>query len=98
MKTLTIEHLAKHLSYGLKWQGETDKAIYTMYGIEKLFTQKIMIDIILETLSNVRKFKAEIINFKPILHPLSDLTKEIEHKGERLYQEKELIKDLRPMG
>lgn len=29
------------------------------------------------------KFDSKVWNFKPIVRPLSDLTKEIEHKGER---------------
>ena len=51
---------------------------------------------------NEDEFYVDIDKFKPILHPLSDLTKEIVHKGERFVPLRKLLEasgfDLSVMG
>lgn len=81
---LTLEHLAPYLPYGLKMvhklyktEGQKGKAriagSWTMLEDKKiLFTYKGQDD----------WRKANL--YLPILRPLSDLTKEIEHKGEKV--------------
>lgn len=64
---LTIKHLAPYLPYGLMSVDYFD-------GIE--LKRKIVP-------SNIVGFVDGDTKAKPILHPLSDLTKEIEHNGEK---------------
>jgi hypothetical protein len=75
MKKLEIKHLAPYLPYGLKIQGQTHKSIETLFGLkgETVFVEY----------SQSLYAWADIFDIKPILRPLSDLTKEIEHNGER---------------
>ena len=71
---LELKHLAPYLPYGLK--------IRCFRKGEKLFLE----DIILtgEILDYILSEDANRYNYhKPILRPLSDLTKEIEHNGEK---------------
>lgn len=71
---MKLEHLAPYLPYGLK--------SYTLYDGHVLVR-----DI---TVNNVMAFVDGDINSKPILRPLSDLTKEIEHNGEKFVPMKKL--------
>jgi len=74
MKELKLEHLAPYLPYGLKVQynnGDDLNIVDEMIGIEDkscILTSKHLVS---------------LIAFKPILRHLSDLTKDIEHNGER---------------
>lgn len=70
---MKLEHLAPYLPYGLK--------SYTLYDGHVLVR-----DI---TVNNVMAFVDGDINSKPILRPLSDLAKEIEHNGEKFVPSKE---------
>lgn len=76
-KKLTIAHIAPYLPYGLKVQdiysGKID-TITSLYDIIEYDDIKIKIGH-----SNAE----HIWMFKPILRPLSQLTQEIEHNGER---------------
>jgi len=91
MKNLTIQHLAPYLPYGLnvkyndcihpkthiaKLSGVSDDGIETTY---KRKFEGCRGDCISFTGRN----NIVDLDFKPILRPLSDLTKEIEHNGER---------------
>lgn len=81
---LELKHLATYLPYGLKYQSSMDKPfdeygknpIWTFDGINKVFDNYCLI-----TKENNDAY--EITSCKPILHPLSDLTKEIEVNGEK---------------
>lgn len=72
-KELTLEHLAPYLPYGLN-------LIYHQFGDPR--TTKMTIRDIETVLMLVNRHVENKARF-PILRPLSDLTKEIEHKGER---------------
>jgi len=80
---LELKHLAPYLPYGLKIQGQTHK------DIEEL-------SCVTETSINIvgRGFTygmwADIFDIKPILRPLSDLTKDIEYRGEKFVPLKKL--------
>ena len=65
---LTIEHLAPYLPYNLNAEIKKKKYPYTK---DRAILTGHHIDIIY------------LYDIKPILRPLSDLTKEIEHNGER---------------
>lgn len=70
------EFLAMSLPYGLKILRPDNKTILEIAGI--VGNLYIFND------NGVEKYGAiKCISNKPIFHPLSDLTKEIEHKGER---------------
>jgi len=80
---LTLEHLAPYLPYGVLFISEMDKPydeygrqpIWTLNGISEMFG-----DYCLLTKQNSDAY--DIVTCKPILHPLSELTKEIEHNGD----------------
>jgi hypothetical protein len=71
---LTLEHLGPYLPYGLKWKVKS-KLFYTAY----MSTKRIAL-ISPSGNGEVFKFPWDNLpkNIKPILRPLSDLTKEIE--------------------
>jgi hypothetical protein len=74
---LELKHLAPYLPYGLNC--ELDTNVHSiLIGLEKSFSND----------SFVGRFdefgEHNLWQFKPILRPLSDLTKEIEVNGERL--------------
>ena len=88
---LTIQHLAPYLPYGLKVKykdciydkthiatlsGVSNDAVETTY--KRRFKGCSGDCIFIKGRNNIIQ-----LNFTPILHPLSDLTKEIEHNGER---------------
>jgi len=74
---LELKHLAPYLPYGLKFTGDS--------GIE---TELCMIDFNKNQVKAIiQGSDAESISLesnKPILHPLSDLAKEIKYNGEKL--------------
>lgn len=67
-QTLELKHIAPYLPYGLTAQFTTKDSV----GKHQVYEMKA---------SNI-EYVAH--SCKPILRPLSDLTKEIEHNGERL--------------
>lgn len=76
MEKLTLEHLSDYFPYGLKVLliecNETEEVLV----LNKIFFRN---QIQIQTISGTHGD----MYFKPILRPISDLTKEIEHKGER---------------
>jgi len=84
MKTLELKHLAPYLPYNLKVQYDNGLGLSTTYIVspnkDVLYTLKENEHIQIENLIN--EMESGSI-YKSILHPLSDLTKEIEHGGER---------------
>lgn len=78
---MKLENLAPYLPYRLK--------SYTLYDGNVLVR-----DI---TVNNVMAFVDGDINSRPILRPLSDLTKEIEHNGEKFVPVENLNPSLRSL-
>ena len=77
MEQITIKELAPYLPYGLKGIIET-KSSY--YEVELVTMNKSTI----QTKPQIHGFTyCEYKYFKPLLKPLSDLTKEIEHNGKK---------------
>lgn len=71
---LEIKHLASYLPYDLKVVFEADEHEHTLVGLVN-WSDEIMV------LSPFNDYgRSNIKNCKPILRPLSDLTKEIKHK------------------
>ena len=81
---MKLEHIAPYLPYKLNFKNEKWNSIVTLglYNDMKHFGVEA-------------RDVYSIINseYKPILRPLSDLTKEIEHNGERFMPYKELEKE-----
>lgn len=77
MEKLELKHIAPYLPYKLK-------AIKGVTRIE-LTSIDLELPLIFHTsyLGSRLKVMSNIADIKPILHPLSDLTQEIEHNGER---------------
>jgi hypothetical protein len=73
---LELKHVAPYLPYGLKYKSEhiEGSRIYTMLGLNEKYNR---LD------SDCDYGWIYIKGIKPILRPLSDLTKEIEHNEER---------------
>lgn len=73
MKTLTIRELAPYLPYGLKVMTYHNVVANTgnYFTLEKHLNGQIMLG------------GYSLQNIKPLLRPLSDLTREIEHNGDR---------------
>lgn len=68
---LELKHIAPYLSYGLMIQ-YLENETFELVGFNR------------NTIYHTRGFFVELPgNLKPILRPLSDLTKEIEHNGEK---------------
>ena len=84
MKTLTLEHLAPYLPYGLKFI-DSKGTIFEMDGLFKDLAIHFK-----ET--NRLDYFHFCPQIKPILRPLSDLAKEIEHNGEKFVPIVELAK------
>jgi len=73
--TLELKHLAPYLPYGLKILRPDNKTILEMVGL--IGSSIVFHEESGDTYGFIGKHN------KPILHPLSDLTKEIEVNGER---------------
>ena len=81
MKKLTIEHLSAYLTYDLKVLSGDSKVIYKLTGINAYkHTYSRLVEL---SQSDSRFYEQSIDYCKPILRPLSDLTKEIEMNGEK---------------
>lgn len=83
---LIIEHLSAYLPYGVKI--DTPRGVHTLKGINTI-NETIGLMYWVGTLQET----SFSIDCKPILRPLSDITKEIEHNGERLVPSK-VIEDI----
>ena len=75
MEQLEFKHVAPYLPYGLKGVSKADN-----YGIENVIGYQFFGDKC-EVITNIDNLY--IVEFMPILRNISDLTKEIEHNGER---------------
>jgi hypothetical protein len=85
---LTIAELAGYLPYRLKMLEEGRELEHEMAGLE--FDTRV---ILISQFGDYGSFDPNIdLSIKPILRPLSDLTKEIEHGGERFVPLVELAK------
>jgi len=72
MKKLELKHLAPYLPYGLKGMSKNETVfLLSTYQNMGCFIENRTIDTFLND------------GYKPILRPLSDLTKEIKHNGEK---------------
>ena len=90
MKTLELKHIAPYLPYGLKVTFEGDDYIHEVVGLS-IASKGV------ELMSQFGDYgMAGIEDCIPILRPLSDLTKEIEHNGERITMMEEIAKIERP--
>jgi hypothetical protein len=78
MEKLELKHLAPYLPYGLNILIKRLKYPVSEY-VEKL------------SISNLGVIENKIYNVKPILRPLSDLTKIIEHNGDKFVPIKKII-------
>ena len=76
---LEIKHLAPYLPYGLKLKRDSCHYIYTLKGM-------VFSDVVFETGKSPIKF------IKPILRPISDISKEIEINGQKFTPIVELLK------
>lgn len=74
---LELKHISPYLPYGLK-------GVYNKTPFDGKYTKGLM------TLS-FDEFKYFLGNCKPLLRPLSDLTKEIEHNGEKFVPSEKLL-------
>lgn len=102
MKKLEIKHLATYLPYCLRFMAKGD--IWEMNRIDNLDTYTVWACIIWDTkkLAYIPEINHKALycghgfqlkEVKPILRPLSDLTKEIEHNGERFVPLKRITKE-----
>ncbi|MDR0266059.1 hypothetical protein D3C87_485960 [compost metagenome] len=84
MDKLKLEHLAPYLPYGLKAEMLDYKSDYVGKQYDEIvgFHQWDKNCLYWSTLT-IGGSKPNIERIKPILRPLSDLTKEIEHKGKK---------------
>lgn len=87
MNKLKLEHLAPYLPYELKVTFEGDEYTHIVVGLNIASSRGV------ELISPFGHFgTARVEDCIPILRPLSDLTKEINHKGERFVPMVELYK------
>lgn len=101
---LELKHLAPYLPFGLKWakQYKSKDHLYEKEERDFVFISIMttlsteMQDAFLESEDdNMNHAYWGIKNgFKPLLRPLSDLTKEIEHNGERFVPFEKLFEDI----
>lgn len=82
---LELKHISPYLPYGLKGNLENLEFYDTVINKElyRVETGKTEASNISDVYVIVGSTEAEVQDFKPILRPLSDLTKEIEHNGEK---------------
>ena len=86
MRRLELKHIAPYLPYGLKVTFEGDDLTHEVVGIN-IWTEGV------ELLSPFNDYgQADIEDCRPILRPLSDLDKNITHKGKTFNPIKDLIK------
>lgn len=77
MEKLTIKELAPYLPYKLQWKFEGSDEVHEVMGID-------ITDFGIHLFSPYGDYgKCRINEGKPLLRPLSSLTEEIDHNGER---------------
>lgn len=86
---LELKHLAPYLPYGLKVKllRKEYEGLYSEFSFRPYLDYPLGIKINNDTI-----YAAMLSEIKPILRPLSDLTKEIEHNGEKFVPMFELLK------
>lgn len=92
MKDLTNQELleiyAQYLPYGVRFWSENAKKTFTLSGVETIANQVYV--------SSAENIEAWLLDdnetHKLLLRPISDLTKEIKHKGARFVPWRELSK------
>lgn len=89
---LELKHLAPYLPYSLKWKAGKDICNTAYLSTKRFSLIKDTGGIWKCTYDNLPK------NVKPILRPISDLTKEIEHNGETFVPMSVLGKEYKPAG
>lgn len=85
MEKIELKHLAPYLPYGVQLKGNTHGDIFTLEALKETG---------LRTTETGYDNWEDLYDFKPILRPLSDLTKEIEHNGEKFVPLHQMVKDL----
>jgi hypothetical protein len=75
---LELKHLAPYLPYGLKFYDNNIKECSTLFSID--FNDKYFSCLADD---NYEVYNSDEYDYKPILRPLSDLTKEIEVNGKK---------------
>ena len=94
MKTLKLEHLAPYLPYELTVMHEGHIArIVSYYMPAGNYKKDCWIVSMEDTIDNELSCSTHFSEIKPILRPLSDLTKEIEHNGEKFVPNEYLNSD-----
>lgn len=86
---LELKHLAPYLPYGLKGKAEQYDTVDKLLGIYGTNGHTLTLCHQVNN-HNTIDYAVDINNFKPILRPLSDLTKEIEVNGEKFVPYKKL--------
>jgi hypothetical protein len=93
---LTMKEIAPYLPYGLKVQAQDTEEIMLLFGLSGKDTAECchLMDIDMVRLLPINTEQTEFIQeyVKPVLRPLSDLTKEIEHNGQRFIPIVDLLK------
>lgn len=77
MEKLELKHWCAYMPYGLKMIFEKSGNIRELTGLQTSSGMSMIF------IFNELYHSQEFFNYKPILRPLSDLTKEIEHNGEK---------------
>lgn len=90
MEQLKLEHLAPYLPYGLKFWDLNDNRTF-ISELYQLTFNKSTRNWLIEDSEGILE---ELSLFKPVLRPLSDLTEEIEHNGEKFVPIEKLKSDL----
>lgn len=72
---LELKHVAPYLPYALKWQHMTIDKVLRMDGLEEVRELRIRLS------DGLYSYHKDFL--KPLLRPLSDITKEIEVNGEK---------------
>jgi len=88
---LTIKHLAGYLPYGLNVIDEEISEKFQVAGFNVSNNEFLIHDNID---GSIEEYSVNLL--KPILRPLSDLTKEIEVNGEKFFPIEKLNNDFRP--
>jgi hypothetical protein len=86
---LELKHLAAYLPYNLQLLFEKSGRIITMMSCYVNDGSLHIVDY-----NEGNDYDLRVWNFKPLLHPLSDLTKEIEVNGEKFISIEELLHEI----
>lgn len=88
---LELKHLVPYLPYGLKLYWNDDKSI-TGIGFESETDYSNVYELYpLATINFIINREPQDLGFKLLLRPLSDLTKQIEHNGEKFVPTEQIL-------